>query len=139
MPKYYLSSTSRNFSKVQVVGLYNSGTNWLSSAIRGNFPYHVAIDPKFWKHTFINRMEPWLAKEITETFFFVIVKDVHMWLRSLEFHPYHRTQTTVLIPPGSYSDDVIKTLEPIPFQADGEEVTETSQNLFRGPVILGRN
>jgi len=67
----------------------------------------------------------------------VIVRDVHTWLRSLEFHPYEKTRTTLSLPPGSYTDEEIEAFDSI-LQPYNDENEDTHLNRYRDTVVIGR-
>jgi len=100
-------------NRVEVMGMYNSGTNWLSYILRANLegisvtfkgdpgaPYPYETSPLY-KHTHISHWnllhdQPFLVQD---TFFVVIVKNPAAWIRSLSSRPYGLTQTFLESPP----------------------------------------
>jgi len=102
-------------NRVEVMGMYNSGTNWLSYVLRANLedisvtfkeepgsPYPFETSPLY-KHSHISHWnllhdKPFLVED---TFFVVIVKNPAAWIRSLSNRPYGLTQTFLESPPWS--------------------------------------
>jgi len=99
--------------RLQVIGMYNSGTNWLTYLLRANLegisvtfkgdpgrPMPYEISPLY-KHGFISQWDLWHDQSflVEDTFFVVVVKSPAAWIRSLGRMPYAFTQTYTDWPP----------------------------------------
>jgi len=99
--------------RLQVIGMYNSGTNWLTYLLRANLegisvtfkgdpgrPMPYEISPLY-KHGFISQWDLFHDRSflVEDTFFVVVVKSPAAWIRSLGRMPYAFTQTYTDWPP----------------------------------------
>jgi len=99
--------------RLEVIGMYNSGTNWLTYLLRANLegisvtfkgdpgrpmPYEIS---SLYKHGFISQWDLFHDKSFLaeDTFFVVVVKSPAAWIRSLGRMPYAFTQTYTDWPP----------------------------------------
>merc|ERR1719159_345636 len=77
---------------LQILGMYNSGTNLLMQLMQKNLPEaHAAAYPPYaiWKHAYLEALSPSLRRELRQHVAVAMLRNPLAWLASLEKAPYN--------------------------------------------------
>jgi hypothetical protein len=77
---------------LQILGMYNSGTNLLTQLMQKNLPEaHAAAYPPdaLWKHSYLSALSPSLRRELKKHVAVAMLRNPLAWLASLEKAPYN--------------------------------------------------